>query len=184
MEETVQALIESASLSKRGKEASRLKVTLSFPVRGHSNLLDFIAEQLQNPVKLTFDAIQARLPDMPDENLTTMMSVDGKDGQRVRRGAKVTGSRNGHIEPHAYNKGDTESNECTVCGRGPLYEAHQKAAATVGDVTVTSDNPELVEALADKLLADVEDDLASYEAAGLTAETEASQAAAETARSK
>lgn len=83
--ETV-AIVEAISVRRRAEESSRTFVNISFPTRGNEQLLATLAIQLKNPVEISFSAMQAPLFDEDDEEYEeTTMTVDGQDGQKVRR---------------------------------------------------------------------------------------------------
>lgn len=96
----ITAIVERMAINKRSEESPRLFILLSTPVHGAEQILSALAGQLKNPVNLTFEVLQPPLSRAsadpsadPEETEEVEMSVDGQDGQKVRRPRS-----NGHVQ--------------------------------------------------------------------------------------
>lgn len=115
----VTAIIESTATRKPEGQGTRLRVQMSFPLSRHSDLALMLMDQIGNPLEISFSRpIQARMPDIvATETVTT--TVDGEPAKIV-----LPRNRRNSIEPHAFAEDPEKQGKCSVCNRGPQYEAH------------------------------------------------------------
>jgi hypothetical protein len=118
----IEAIVETIRVARRSEEGARMHISISVQVKDAPQLLPFLATSLKNVVKVGFTEIQARLPENPPkppatETVTT--TVDGEPAKIV-----LPRNRRNSIEPHAFAEDPEKQGKCSVCNRGPQYEAH------------------------------------------------------------